>query len=346
MRSSLFPILMRSLMITNLLIFSLTILLFSQIDPLQWSMLWTIRLQQLPLGFVLVLTSVIIGTFNGFMIFFFHKRELKAIYDALVQVESKSTDEKVRYYGRSKEAYQCIAQIRQIQLHLQSARNRMQKVISERIEDQEQQIEARLTQERNRLARELHDSVSQELFAASMLVSAVNEMSEQNNEQLNQPLAQIERMIQQAQLEMRALLLHLRPIALKDHSLQEGINQLLTELVSKVPISIDWRTEPITLNRAVEDHLFRILQESLSNALRHAKATQIDVLFIKRDHVAVLSVVDDGVGFDCDSEQSGSYGLANMKERAEEIGGQYQLISVPDQGTKLDVRVPINKHEG
>src|SRR5699024_2355385 len=146
-------------------------------------------------------------------------------------------------------------------------------------------------------------------------------------------------------LEMRALLLHLRPIALKDHSLKEGIDQLLSELVEKTPISIDWHSEDLTLNRAVEDNLFRILQESLSNALRHAKANQIDVLFIAREGRAILSVIDDGIGFDQEKELSGSYGLANIEERTTEIGGQFKIVSLPGQGTKLTVRVPINSEE-
>src|SRR5699024_1923647 len=166
-----------------------------------------------------------------------------------------------------------------LQLQLSQMTKRMQAVISEQLEDQEEKIEARLTEERNRLARELHDSVSQELFAASMLVSAINELAVESVDQIEQPLEQIEQMIQQAQLEMRALLLHLRPIALRNQSLKEGIDQLISELVEKVPLKISWQTEAVSLNRAVEDNLFRILQESLSNALRHAKANQINVSF-------------------------------------------------------------------
>ena len=89
-------------------------------------------------------------------------------------------------------------------------------------------------QERNRLARELHDSVSQQLFAASMLMSAINEVKTPSDDWETKQLKMVEEMIHQSQLEMRALLLHLRPVALKGKSLQDGIKELLVELSQKV----------------------------------------------------------------------------------------------------------------
>ncbi|MCG2963560.1 sensor histidine kinase, partial [Escherichia coli] len=81
-------------------------------------------------------------------------------------------------------------------------------------------------------------------------------------------LKMVEEMINQSQLEMRALLLHLRPAALKGKSLQEGITELLLELAQKVPMELKWNVEEFLLDKGVEDHLFRIAQESVSNALR------------------------------------------------------------------------------
>ncbi|SEO21790.1 two-component system, NarL family, sensor histidine kinase LiaS [Amphibacillus marinus] len=346
MKKLLTPILIQSLFLVIMLVSILLLLIILQVDYLSWTLLIAPSFGRLPLIIIVFLITILFGLTLALIHYFQVKKEFNIVSDALDQVRAGQVEEKLHYYGEIIETNQLIQLINGLQGQLINVKKRMQKVMSERIEDQEEKIEARLTEERNRLARELHDSVSQELFAASMLVSAINEMPEKNEALLRRPLEQIERMIQQAQLEMRALLLHLRPIALKNHSIQQGIEQLLQELVNKVPISIDWSTEDIKLNRAVEDHLFRILQECLSNALRHAKANQIDVLFIERDGVAVLSVVDDGIGFDSEAEQSGSYGLANMRERAEEIDAQYQLVSVLNQGTKLDVRVPIKSSKG
>ncbi|WP_067842288.1 sensor histidine kinase [Amphibacillus sediminis] len=342
MKKAFFSIFLRNFCIIMLFSIGFLVILFTQVSSLSWPVLLSTSFGRFPLGLILIFVIIVASLLTSLIPYLIYKKEFKIIHQLLEQVEA-GNDERVRYYGKVSETQMITYLISRIQTNLHAQTMRIQKVMSERIEDQEEQIEARITEERNRLARELHDSVSQELFAASMLVSAINEMSETNSDQLKRPLEQVESMIQQAQLEMRALLLHLRPIALKDHALKEGIDQLLTELVAKIPIHVNWRTEQITLNRAVEDHLFRILQESLSNALRHAKASQVDVLFIERDGMVVLSVVDDGVGFDSEAQQSGSYGLVNMKERAEEIGAQYRLVSVPNQGTKVEVRVLINK---
>lgn len=332
----------RGIVLTSLLSLFLVLLIFNQFDFLDWRLLWLETFGGFPLIVSIVMATLMVGVLIGLLSYQLQRKELQFIKTALEQVGSGRSEEKVLYYGQIKDTAQIVHLINGVQQQLHQVTKRMQEVMSEQLEDQEEQIEARLTEERNRLARELHDSVSQELFAASMLVSAINEIATDESQQLMQVLGQIEQMIQQAQLEMRALLLHLRPIALKNHSLKEGIDQLLTELIEKIPISINWHLEDLHLNRAVEDHLFRILQESLSNALRHSKANQLDVLFIAREGIAILSVVDDGVGFDSEKEQSGSYGLTNMQERTMEIGGQFRIVSLPGQGTKVTVRVPIN----
>lgn len=211
----------------------------------------------------------------------------------------------------------------------------------EKTENQETLIQEMVSQERQRLARELHDSVSQQLFAASMMMSAINENRESVPSIETKQLAMVEEMIQQSQLEMRALLLHLRPVPLNGKSLKEGIDDLLIELTQKVPLSIHWTTEDISMDRAMEDHLFRIVQESISNTLRHAKASRLDVLNVWRDGFIILRISDDGVGFNSEQTKMGSYGLQNMHERAIEIGGTLKIISLPAKGTKLEVKVPL-----
>lgn len=329
----------------TILVVALLLLLFQHDDFLDWRLLWFQSFAGLPILFVIAFIIVIAGSFYGIMIYQQQKQQARVINEKLKQVLAGKPDPSVLDLDKNQLTNLTINLINELQLQLNQVTKRMQAVISEQLEDQEEKIEARLTEERNRLARELHDSVSQELFAASMLVSAINELAIENVDQIVQPLEQIEQMIQQAQLEMRALLLHLRPIALRNQSLKAGIDQLISELVEKVPLKINWQTEEISLNRAVEDNLFRILQESLSNALRHAKANQIDVSFIKRDHIAILTVVDDGIGFDPEQALSGSYGLANMQERTTEMGGQFKIVSLPKQGTKITVHVPLNREE-
>ena len=102
-----------------------------------------------------------------------------------------------------------------------------------------------------------------------------------------------------------------------------------------------WKIEDVTLDRGVEDHLFRILQESVSNTLRHAKATMLEVLLLERDGFVILRVSDNGVGFDVERTKSGSYGLQHMYERAAEIGGTLKIVSIKNKGTRLEVKVPL-----
>jgi NarL family two-component system sensor histidine kinase LiaS len=228
-------------------------------------------------------------------------------------------------------------------LHKQISEKAMlsQRLATEKAEEQESRIQEIISQERNRLARELHDSVSQQLFAASMMMSAINETKAPSDDRESKQLKMVEEMIHQSQLEMRALLLHLRPAALKGKSLQEGIEELLIELKQKVTMNIKWKVEEFPLDKGVEDHLFRILQESVSNTLRHAKAEHLEILLIKRDDKVILRIVDDGRGFNVEETKAGSYGLQNMHERAGEIGGALKIVSVENKGTRLEVKVPI-----
>lgn len=220
-----------------------------------------------------------------------------------------------------------------------------QKQASERAHEREKSLQDIVTQERTRLARELHDSVSQQLFAASMMMTAINEANPKVYDDVKDQLAMVEKMIHQSQLEMRALLLHLRPAALKDKSLQEGITELLDELLEKVPMKLDANMGNFTIERGIEDHLFRIAQESISNTLRHAQATMLQVTLIEEDGIIIMRIIDNGVGFDIAAVRSSSYGLDNMRERAIEIGGTFKAISLPDQGTRIEVKIPMLKCE-
>ncbi len=224
-------------------------------------------------------------------------------------------------------------------------RKTLQRITDEKAEAQDKIIQEQIIQERQRLARELHDSVSQQLFAASMLLSTMVEVEESQNGEASKTLLQTEKIVQQAQLEMRALLLHLRPAALHNKTLKEGLEELLQELQAKVYFTIRYRLEEVSLSKGAEDHLFRIAQETLSNTLRHAKATEVDILFVQRDNLAIFRVQDNGVGFETGEGKNGSYGIQSVRERAVEIGGTCKVVSVPSQGTIVEVKIPISSEE-
>ena len=197
--------------------------------------------------------------------------------------------------------------------------------------------------ERQRLARELHDSVSQQLFAASMMLSAIKESKLEPP--LDQQIPVLEKMVQDSQLEMRALLLHLRPIGLKDKSLGEGIKDLVIDLQKKVPMKVVHEIQDFEVPKGIEDHLFRITQEAISNTLRHSNGTKVTVELFNKEEYLLLRIQDNGKGFNVHEKFEQSYGLKNMRERALEIGATFHIVSLPDSGTRIEVKAPLNKEE-
>lgn len=330
----------------SLMAFLLAISLYLAVYPLSdWTILWDKEILDLPFVLFAICLSIAVGILYGIISGIFWRTQLLSVAEALQQLEQGKQIE-VKDHLPLQELGEIWNRLDKVQKQLAAQTKLFQKLASEKSEEQEKRIQEIVSQERNRLARELHDSVSQQLFAASMLMSAINESKPLSDDRETKQLKLVEEMIHQSQLEMRALLLHLRPVALKGKSLQEGIKELLVELSQKVPIDIEWNLEPVQMEKGVEDHLFRILQESVSNTLRHAKAKTLEVLLIERDGLIILRVMDDGIGFDVEESKTGSYGLQNMYERALEIGGTLKIVSVKNKGTRLEVRVPIMKGEG
>lgn len=197
-------------------------------------------------------------------------------------------------------------------------------------------------EERQRLARELHDAVSQQLFAISMTATAVSRTIERDWERAKRQVQLIEEMASVAQSEMRALLLHLRPVHLDGKNLGQALTALVDELKQKVPMTITLEVDnTIVLQPNAEDHLFRIAQEALSNTLRHSKAESMDIRLLQSGNQVHMSLQDSGIGFDLEAKKQTSYGLLTMEERVNELGGSLQMISKPGEGTVIHIWVPI-----
>ena len=307
--------------------------------PLQesWRAFYELTISAIPIGWWILNTALLLGWTIAIWSNYLERSKVKVIEDRLSNL--LTTEEET--YPKEKVTPRMDRTIETVSTLIQTQRKSLQRITDERAETQDQLIQERIVQERQRLARELHDSVSQQLFAASMLLSAITESEEDAEAKV--PLGQVERMVHQAQLEMRALLLHLRPAALKNKSLAEGLEELLVELKEKVLFDIRYRLEEVQLSKGAEDHLFRIAQETLSNTLRHAQATEVDILLVERDGLAIFRVQDNGIGFKEVDEKTGSYGLQNVKERAIEIGATCKIVSVPSQGTIIEVKLPSLK---
>ncbi len=220
----------------------------------------------------------------------------------------------------------------------------LQKLLSENSRLIEQAEQAASLEERRKLARDLHDAVSQQLFAVSMTMAALPRLIEKSPEQAKAVFSNIEMMVNNAQQELRALIMHLRPVTLDGKSFCEGIQSLFDELVIKnqhLNIELDYNLQTPLPSR-MEDQLFRVIQEAISNMLRHSKATSFMMKSYEKDGRLFILLEDNGVGFYVDEmEKKGSYGLTSMKERLIELGGNLTVLSYPNKGTKLELRIPI-----
>ena len=202
--------------------------------------------------------------------------------------------------------------------------------------------EAIIEKERKRIARDLHDTVSQELFAAHMILSGVSQQAlKLDREKMQTQLQSVAAILETAQKDLRVLLLHLRPVELEEKSLVEGIQILLKELEDKSDLKVSLKQNVTKLPKKIEEHIFRIIQELISNTLRHAQASCLDVYLYQTDVELQLKVVDNGIGFQLGSFDDLSYGLRNIKERVEDMAGAVQLLTAPKQGLAIDIRIPL-----
>ena len=219
-------------------------------------------------------------------------------------------------------------------------------LLTEAIQKADNQILAKeediIEKERKRIARDLHDTVSQEIFAAHMILSGLSQQaSKLDREKMQTQLQGVTAILETAQRDLRILLLHLRPVELEQKSLVEGIQSLLKELKEKSDLKVAFKFQVVNLPKKIEEHIFRIVQELISNTLRHAQASCLDVYLYQTETELQLKVVDNGRGFEPADVDDLSYGLANIKERVEDMAGTLQLLTAPKQGLAVDIRIPL-----
>ncbi|WP_414042467.1 sensor histidine kinase [Macrococcus sp. EM39E] len=288
------------------------------------------------LNVIVILACIIMGSILAY-------RQNEQYTDIQEMIVRLGDGEKIKINNLNQdiEVLEIMKTLENVSVMIEDVKRQNQLVINDVHQLNEETVKQIVEEERQRLARELHDSVSQQLFAASMMLSALK--SAEHEIQVKKQLSLLEKMLHESQQEMRALLLHLRPVGLKNKTLEQGLTQLIKELKQKIPLNITTDLEEIVLEKGIEDHLFRIAQESISNTLRHAKAENITIELFKANNRVILRITDDGIGFDINQVDDTRYGLHTMKERALEIGGTCQVISAPQSGTRVEVKVPIKE---
>jgi two-component system nitrate/nitrite sensor histidine kinase NarX len=193
--------------------------------------------------------------------------------------------------------------------------------------------------ERDRLARELHDAVTQTLFSASLIAEAIPHVWERNQQEGRRGLEEIRLLTRGAAAEMRAMLLELRPATLTEKPLGELLRHLTEAITSRTRVPIKLEAEGgILLPPDVQIAFYRIAQEALNNVAKHANARQATVSLLSATGQATLRVCDDGSGFEASDVLPDRMGLGIMRERAEGIGASYRIESSPGHGTEISVR--------
>jgi PAS domain S-box-containing protein len=197
-------------------------------------------------------------------------------------------------------------------------------------------------EERQRLARELHDSVTQTLCALAMLGKILPATWERSPEEGRKSVINLDEMAQSALAEMRTLLLELRPDTLYEANLNELLHQLAEAQRSRMraPITVDVDGGATPLPPDVHVAFYRVAQEALSNAGKHASAPHVRIALKSSAEGATLSVRDDGVGFSPADTPAGPLGIVTMRERAESVGARFTVDSAPGKGTAVIVSWP------
>jgi len=206
--------------------------------------------------------------------------------------------------------------------------------------------EAAVLEERKRLARDLHDTVSQQLFAIHMSASSLPKLLEINRDRAAWVMEQLISMSSLAQVQMRGFIAQLRPLELEGRSLEEALDKWFPDYCRQNGLQgvLEWRIKE-KLSEAKEHQLFLIIQEAMANIVKHAGAQTALLTVAETERQIIMTLQDDGAGFRADQVKRGSYGLTTMRERANKLGGDTTIISKPGSGTRVRVTLPnyINK---
>ena len=200
---------------------------------------------------------------------------------------------------------------------------------------------------RNRFARDLHDSVKQQVFATSLQIAAARALIERDTHSAESHLSQADDLVRQAQKELNVLIQEMRPAALEGKGLATALREYVVRWSEGAEIPADFRVQgERRVPLEVEQALFRVAQEALANVARHSGAGHGEVDLIYTDDTVTLRVADDGRGFDPSRNPGGGFGLQSMRERLVKLGGHVNVESAPGKGTRVESFCPVREKGG
>lgn len=282
----------------------------------------------LPVALVMLIAGVISGVFFGFLIARGLTQRLRKLEHA-ADAWSNGNFEVLALDSSGDELGQLARRLNQMAVQLDN------------LVESEQELAA--LEERNRLARDLHDSVKQQIFATAMQVGAARASLEHNPEAAKTHLAETDRLVRQAQQELTGLLRELRPAALEGKGVATALRDYVADWSRQNNIKTEVRVRgeralPLNLEQA----LFRVAQEALANVARHSQATTVELYLAWQGGEVMLTVANNGPGFDVAAMEDKGLGLRSMRERIETLGGRLIVESMPATGTRVTAHMPID----
>jgi ligand-binding sensor domain-containing protein/signal transduction histidine kinase len=210
----------------------------------------------------------------------------------------------------------------------------------------EQTKDLAVMEERNRLARDLHDSAKQKAFAALAQLGTVNGMSKTVAQEASPHVVEAETLIYEVIQELNFLIQEIYPIALQEKGLEVTLREYIFEWENRNDAQVNFQIQhgrdlPLELEQAV----YRVIQEALANIARHSKAKRVDVSLVYTPELLQVVIADDGCGFDMNQKPKG-VGFRSMRERINSIRGTFQVQSAPNQGTRLIIQIPLKNNAG
>lgn len=279
-----------------------------------------------PTGFLLILLVSVVGTLTGALFSRNLTQRLRRIIEA-AQAWSQG-EFQVAVVDRSRD------EVGQLAHDLNRMAGHLQTLLSAR-------QELAVLEERNRLARELHDSVKQHVFANALLIRAARKIVNRNPDKAQSYLADAEQLADQAQQELIALIRALRPAAIADKGLVAALSDYTSDWERRMGVAVELRMQGArTTPLDTEETLFRVVQEALSNVVRHSDAQQVEILLAWSEKQIHLTIHDNGKGFNAARITGKGVGLASMRERLEGLSGTL-VVSSSSSGTTIEASVPL-----
>lgn len=223
-----------------------------------------------------------------------------------------------------------------------------QKIYEEKLKSFSEHLQLSIEEERKRIAKELHDGIGQNLSLAKFILQLLS--SKLESETLNAELTEAKSLLEKSITELKDISYNLKPRILDEIGLEPGLISLCNKVsaVSSIKGHVQFEELNAKLDNMQETALFRITQEALNNITRHSGANEFSLRVIQDDGNVRLIISDDGTGFDLEDIQlksNKSMGLTSMKERAESLGGHFEIETSPGEGTFIAVEIPARKSE-